>query len=149
MNKLILFALQSKFPADTLDALVEVIEATPNAEVAAMILMGLYELPTLPLTRKTHPDSKSTTIIGLVEMVGYDKFKDRVDFKYTATSDDTRFFETQELADACKDYDQATNGYGDSRVSNSSKDGKWQFPRTFHREYAQTSYCRAETWAKA
>jgi hypothetical protein len=50
MNKIIEVALTSKFGAEAVPSLMEVISATPNDVMAAKILLGVYEQPKLPNT---------------------------------------------------------------------------------------------------
>ncbi len=148
MNKLIVFALQSKFPADTLDALVEVLEATPNAEVGAMILMGLYDLPELPLTRTTHPERAATEVIGVVEMTEFNKFTNRVDFKWSQSNCRTRYFATQEEADATESYDDATRYSNGRRISRPDKEEDFPFGRDYPTVENQSSWCDSQAWMK-
>ena len=48
MNKIIEVALTGKFGAEAVTNLMEVIGATPNPEMAAEILLGIYVQPELP-----------------------------------------------------------------------------------------------------
>lgn len=148
MNKLIIFALQSKFPADTLYALIEVLEATPSPEVGAMILMGLYESPELPLTRTTHPERASAQVIGLVEMTEFNKFTNRVSFKCSVANARTRWFATQEEADATESFDDATRYQNGGRISRPDKEDGFQFAREYPTVDVQNSWCDATTWMK-
>lgn len=50
MNKIIEVALTGKFGADAVTNLWDVITATPNPEMAAEILLGVYEKPVIPHT---------------------------------------------------------------------------------------------------
>jgi hypothetical protein len=50
MNKIIEVALTSKFGADAVTNLMEVIGATCNPEMATEILLGVYEKPEIPNT---------------------------------------------------------------------------------------------------
>jgi hypothetical protein len=50
MNKIIEVALTGKFGAEAVTNLMEVIGATPNPEMAAEILLGIYVQPELPHT---------------------------------------------------------------------------------------------------
>lgn len=53
MNKIIKLALGLSYPTDKLTALQEVISATPNAQMATEILLGVYEKPNVPSKVKT------------------------------------------------------------------------------------------------
>jgi hypothetical protein len=48
MNKIIEVALTSKFGAESVTNLMEVVCATPNPEMATEILLGVYEKPEVP-----------------------------------------------------------------------------------------------------
>ena len=50
MNKIIEVALTSKFGAEAVPNLWDVITATPNPEMATEILLGVYEKPEIPNT---------------------------------------------------------------------------------------------------
>jgi hypothetical protein len=50
MNKIIEVALTGKFGAETVPSLMEVINITPNPEMATEILLGIYEQPKIPST---------------------------------------------------------------------------------------------------
>ena len=65
--------LAIKFDSMNQDALLRVIEATPNPEVAAMMLIGLFEEPKI---------AKESTIRLNAKLDRYDPFKDEVHFTY-------------------------------------------------------------------
>lgn len=48
MEKIIQIALGSSYPTEKLNALKEVIDATPNSQMATEILLGVYEKPEIP-----------------------------------------------------------------------------------------------------
>jgi hypothetical protein len=50
MNKIIEVALTGKFGTETVPSLMEVINITPNPEMATEILLGIYEQPKIPST---------------------------------------------------------------------------------------------------
>ena len=50
MEKIIKVALLSKFGAESLPSIMEVINATPNPTMATEILLGIYEEPEIPET---------------------------------------------------------------------------------------------------
>lgn len=77
-SKILLFALAAKFPTIDVDALLEVVEATPNPIVATEKLLGVYEHPIIPplVKRKT----KSGEVY--MQMYDYDSFENRVKFEY-------------------------------------------------------------------
>ncbi len=61
-NKIINALLESKFPELDIKALLEVVNATPNAETAVEILCGLYEEPVFPILVKTEGRTEFTFI---------------------------------------------------------------------------------------
>lgn len=75
MNKIIKLALTQATP--TLEALLEVIAATPNAEVATEILLGIYEDPLIG-----EPGPEMCNHYHNIEFLSYDKFKQQINFKY-------------------------------------------------------------------
>lgn len=46
--KVMYYALESKFGTESVDKIMEVVGATPNPEMAAEILLGIYEEPKIP-----------------------------------------------------------------------------------------------------
>ena len=79
-NKILKALLQAKFPELDIDALVEIINATPNPEVATEVLCGLYEEPELPMQpanlKQFNTSSKNITFLS------YDKYNERVYYTY-------------------------------------------------------------------
>lgn len=79
-NKILKALLQAKFPELDIDALVEIINATPNPEVATEVLCGLYEEPEFSLQpanlKQFNTSSKNITFLS------YDKYNERVYYTY-------------------------------------------------------------------
>ena len=81
MNKIIKALLEAKYPTVNVDSLLEVINSTPNAEVATEIICGLYKKPwvsSVP-SEKFKSANKGRFEITFVE---YDKWKNCVEFSY-------------------------------------------------------------------
>lgn len=79
-NSIVTIALSSKFTADQMESILEVIHATPNPEIAVEILLGIYEepkIPVAPVNPKNFDNSKRNIVLS-----GYDKFNEMVYFKY-------------------------------------------------------------------
>lgn len=76
MNKIIKLALTQATP--TLEALLEIIAATPNPEVATEILLGIYEDPLIG-----EPGPEMDKQYHNIKFLSYDKFKEQVSFQYT------------------------------------------------------------------
>jgi len=82
MNKIIKELLKSKFANADVDAILEVINVSPNAQIATEILCGLYEEP---IVKYSQVESKNE---GILTFVKYDKWNDKV--TYTYYSEDSR-----------------------------------------------------------
>lgn len=79
MNKIISKLLSVQFPTVDLKSLMEIINATPNPELATEILCGLYEEPELPYKVIGSKSYKNATLTR----VKYDKWSNKVKFSYT------------------------------------------------------------------
>ena len=78
MSKIISKLLSVQFPTVDSASLMEIINATPNPELATEILCGLYEQPIIPaMTRK---DSRHNGEV--LTLTKYDKWNDRVHYSY-------------------------------------------------------------------
>ena len=78
MNKIIKAALRAKFNAFDVDALLEIISKTENPEVAAELLLGVYEQPEINLA--VHPDYSPSQQNKM--FIRYDKWRGRVYYSY-------------------------------------------------------------------
>jgi hypothetical protein len=79
-NSIVTIALSSKFTAEQIEGVLEIVHATPNPEVAVEILLGIYEEPKLPLepvNLKNFDNTKRNIVLS-----GYDKFNELVSYKY-------------------------------------------------------------------
>jgi len=79
MNKIISKLLSVQFPTVNSKSLMEIINVTPNPELATEILCGLYEEPKLP-SEVIGGISYKNAVLTLLE---YDKWSDKVKFSYT------------------------------------------------------------------
>lgn len=79
MNKIISKLLSVQFPTVDLKSLMEIINATPNPELATEILCGLYEKPELPYKVIGSSSYKN----AVLTRVKYDKWSNKVKFSYT------------------------------------------------------------------
>ncbi len=75
MNKIIEKLLSVQFPNITTDVLLQIINATPNPEVATEMLCGLYVEPVIKYKRVN--DGKRILTFDL-----YDKWNEKVEFYY-------------------------------------------------------------------
>ena len=74
MEKLIKCALGTKFHAEQIDAVMEVINGTPNPQVATEILLGIYEEPLFA--------DKHTISNRECKFEGFDKWTNQVSYSY-------------------------------------------------------------------
>ena len=75
MSKILEIALSTKFNAEQIPGLMEVMINTPNVELATEILLGLYEEPTI--------DEYSIIDNKLCKFVRYNKWGNDVTYTYT------------------------------------------------------------------
>jgi hypothetical protein len=85
MSKIIRAALAARFNASDLDALLEIINATEQPEIATELLLGIYEQPDVNFT--PHPDAKSQDYPNMM-FEKYDKWTDKVHYTYDTYSRD-------------------------------------------------------------
>lgn len=79
-NSIVTIALSSKFTNEQMEGVLEIVNATPNPEVAVEILLGIYEEPKLPL-EPVNPKLFDNTKRNMV-LKHYDKFNETVSFTY-------------------------------------------------------------------
>lgn len=80
MNKIIKALLEAKFPTVDAETLLEVINSTPNPQVATEILCGLYETPVFARS-PTKLDNFNNTKREIT-FISYDKFKAEITYSY-------------------------------------------------------------------
>jgi hypothetical protein len=91
MEKLIQFALATKFGEDNVNFIMQVITATPSPEVATEILLGLYERPEIDRTDEVlhyAGDDKTNIRYSM-----YDDFTKEVHFSYQRIIKSSAWFE--------------------------------------------------------
>lgn len=74
MNTILRVALGTVFPKENIDSILEVINATPNADVATEILLGIYEEPYVQETAVI-ADRNCT-------LIAYNKWTGKVQYSY-------------------------------------------------------------------
>jgi hypothetical protein len=74
MNTILSVALGTIFPKENIDSILEVINATPNADVAAEILLGIY----------VEPGVQTTAVIAdrNCKLISYDRWTGKVMYSY-------------------------------------------------------------------
>ena len=76
MTKIIKALIEKSFPQSNVEAILEVINATPKPEIAAEVLCGLYEAPII------EKRAVSLSGYGPCIFISYDKWTDEVKFSY-------------------------------------------------------------------
>jgi hypothetical protein len=112
MNKIVKVALMSKFGADTIDALMEVIGNTPNAEMATEILLGIHEPVTLAPVVLYKYDKIIRTLVSVDEwnnVVNYTITKEKTKSFYIAEDTDTSLITLDNYQDFEVDYERGMN----------------------------------------
>jgi len=104
MNKIIRIALQNKFPGIEIEALMEVINQTPNAVIAVETLMNVYEVPDISKT-SIYPQGSSK----ICRFKSFDKYTEKVTYEYDSTESKTLYFDTKEIAEESNSYDLAVS----------------------------------------
>jgi hypothetical protein len=135
MNKIIRIALANKFPGIEIEALMEVINQTPNAIIAIETLMDVYEAPDIPWTSLIPQSNKLCTFVS------FDKYAEKVTYTYDSYSHKTLYFFTQIAADACLEYDEAIGREYYSR-------GNWDVKKEFKIPNIATNSCELKLWLK-
>ena len=133
MDKIIVVALKANFPGININAVMDVINATPNPVVATETLLGIYEEPEIAYQSMVERNTVCT-------FVSFDKYKERVTYKYSRTNTRTNYFLTQEEMDACTEY----NG---SLLPTYNPNGtKYPFKKEFEVIEEETSYTNLKHW---
>lgn len=97
MEKIIKFALQTKFPNANLVDLMDVLNATGNAVVATEILLGIYDEPNIP----EHAIVYNTP----ATLTSFNKYKEEVRYSTDTFTTKSLYFDSEELANECVEYD--------------------------------------------
>ena len=147
MQKIFSFALSKKFTTgEDLASIMEVVNATPNPEIATLLLLGLYEEPVFNHKERTSLPSKSDVrvtgeiITASVSFERYDKFNEMVAFSCIIKVERTRWFKTPERAE-----DYAASGKYNYDYA-SSKSDSYQYEATFTSTESCTGMCPVESW---
>jgi len=86
MDKIIKALLEVKYPNLDSSVLLEIISVTPNQEIATEMLCGLYQEPEI-----TKSSVKSDSQ-GVLTFSSYDKWNDRVHYKYMKAEQKSAYF---------------------------------------------------------
>lgn len=133
MNKIIKVALEAKFPGLDLTNLMEVIIATGNEIVATETILGIYESPEIPETSIRYND--------LCTFISFNKYKEEVKYSRPTSRKKSLYFENQEAADNCLEYDESIGKEYYYR-------GDWKIEKSFSVPYVEESTCSLSEWVK-
>lgn len=131
MDKIIAVALKVQFPGINIDAVMDVINATPNPVVATETLLGIYEKPEIAYQSTVERNKVCT-------FTSFDKYKEQVKYKCTRTRTRTNYFATQEEMEACTEYNPNLPTY--------SGNDKYPFSKSFEVQEEDTSYTSLQDW---
>lgn len=135
MNKIIKALLESKFSNVNVDAILEVINASPNPQIATEILCGLYEE-----TKIEHKLVKSkNTSEGVLTFSNYDKWTDKVHYSYMSPETRGAYFPK-----GTKKEDVSIDKFESMKI-NSSNDAEYLHIPTGEMKKC-TSYMSSDTW---
>lgn len=132
MDKIITVALKAQFPGINIDAVLDVINATSNPVIATETLLGIYEEPIIANQSMVERNAVCTFTF-------FDKYRQRVSYKYSCTRTRTNYFLTQEELDACTEYNENLPTY------NPNGD-KYPFSKSFEVIKEETSYTDLNHW---
>ncbi len=132
MDKIIAAALKAQFSGINIDTIMDVINATANPVVATEVLLGIYEEPNIAYQSMVEKDK-------VCIFVSFDKYKERVSYKYNSTRTRVNYFLTKEEMDACTEYNEYLPTY------NPNGD-KYPFKKEFEVVREETSYISLEYW---
>jgi hypothetical protein len=86
MNKIIQKLLKLTYPQLDVDSIMEVVSATPNAELATEILCGLYVEPEIAFTRVMDKTE------GVCVFNSYNKWDDKIQYSYNRIETRSAYF---------------------------------------------------------
>ncbi len=133
MEKIIKALLEAKYPTVNVASLLEIVNATPRPALATEIICGLYEAPVVSTHAHIHDAD--------CEYVRYDKWEDRVHFKYmknkVISMYVTKGFDTSVIT---------VDNYKEHRVEWSSRDTTESFNLPTGEMIEETSSTSLENW---
>lgn len=131
--KVLKMAIKNSIQDINLDNLIEVLEATGNSMVATEIMLGIYDMPNIPLVT-TSRNRKRT-------FKSYNKFANVVEFDYEEERSQTCFFRTKEEMENTVEYSSKMKIY----VS-SSEEELYPFKKQLSYTYTGSSSCNLAEW---
>jgi len=139
IDRIMAIALESKMPGVNIQAIMQIINATPNATLAMEVLLGIYEPEEVAL----ESEIKHSEIIGLARFKEYNMWIDKVQYEYDYHQFVVRYFKTQEDADSCATADES---YKNS-ISKSWEDIDYKVVKKFYQGIKRnTDYTSLSSW---
>ena len=87
MEKIITKLLEVSYPSINTSILLEIVQATPNPQIATEMLCGLYSEPEIVNTRVMSTNSE-----GVLTFKSYDKWQDKVYYSYKKEETKSGYF---------------------------------------------------------
>ena len=87
MEKIIAKLLEVSYPGINTSVLLEIVQATPDPQIATEMLCGLYSYPEIVNTRVM-----STSSEGVLTFKSYDKWQDKVHYSYEKAETKSGYF---------------------------------------------------------
>jgi hypothetical protein len=112
LDKIIKIALKAKYPEINVDALIAVIQATPNPVMATEIILGDHDPVILEPLRRP----KASHHVGPYILTEVDEWNDKVFYKYQYHDTSVRYYKTQEERDLA-----TPNNHGDCKYSSTDE----------------------------
>lgn len=131
--KILKRAIKNSIQDIHLDNLIEVLEATGNSMVATEIMLGIYEMPNIPLVTTSRNRKRI--------FKSYNKFTTVVEFDYEEERSQTCFFRTKEEMENTVEYSSKLKIY----VS-SSEEELYPFKKSLSYTYTGSSSCNLADW---
>jgi hypothetical protein len=151
MEKIIKAALTVKYPTASIDALLEVVMATPNPQIATEILLDVYNYPivTIEAHQKCRPDEANKIFIS------YDKWTDNVHYSYNPRR--TKYGWYLKSLPEDKRYENCLDPYASSRAEYAAQllITEEEFEKQYSKGHCsgpidtisiRTSYCDCNHW---
>ena len=136
MNKIMQKLLEVTYPAINTESLLEIVNATPNPEIATEMLCGLYVEPTIVHKRVMSERE------GILTFTSFDKWNNRVNYSYLQKDTKSTYFPK-----GTKVSDVTMENYDSLKVSSSSVDAVYLNIPT-GTVSTRTSYTSLEGWEK-
>jgi len=136
MNKIIEKLLTVSFPDVDINALLEIVNATPNPIIATEILCGLYEAPQLPLNvQETNGDKRILT------RKSFDKWNDKIEYSYVKEKTISGYFPKGTIKE-----DITLENFKEREEDWKSNVGQMHISLKTGETTTEKSYCSTSSW---